>query len=60
MQAEQHETIKRYVFRACEQDQHQQCQVWQSGYVDGLLRSAGEQCSCVCHNRKRGTDVETD
>ena len=43
------ETIRRYVFLPCTSGNHGECPSWQPGYVDGQLRSAGEQCSCVCH-----------
>lgn len=48
-----HETIKRFVFLQCAEGKHSDCPGWQSGYVDGLLRSAGEQCSCEHHGQKK-------
>lgn len=43
------ETIRRFVFPACSRGEHEQCPSYQSGYVDGKLRTAGEQCSCEHH-----------
>lgn len=44
-----HETIRRYVFPACREGRHDECPSWQAGYVDGIERRAGEQCSCEHH-----------
>lgn len=46
------ETIRRFIFPQCEEDKHHLCPSWQPGYVDGQLRSAGEQCSCPCGHKK--------
>jgi hypothetical protein len=51
------ETIRRFIFPQCEAGKHELCPSWQSGYVDGQLRSAGEQCSCVCH--RPDSELET-
>ena len=47
----EHEPIRRYCFPACRQENHSACPGWQPGYIDGLLRGAGEQCSCACHKK---------
>jgi len=48
-----HEKIRRFVFPACTQGNCAECPSYQSGYVDGLLRSAGEQCAHECHTKRR-------
>lgn len=46
------ERIQRIVFAACARGKHDRCECWRAGWIDGWLRSAGEQCACECHSKK--------